>query len=254
MKFMSDETFGQENRKKAARLMGYEVVEDKMNDCNNCGNAGSKYCKLCNVPMKDGKRIDNPSHWILKEGANMNKKCPICDYDIEHCQCRFGGSAHPDRSKRQSVVKDHLYLFSDKQVRHIIELERYWRTSYLDEEKEKIREELEQEYNPVRVPAPVEEANMDKPLVDQQVKADAEKLKIDMVNHPAHYTAGNVECIDALESMSMGYHDTVQAALAWQVVKYIWRSPLKGKQLEDLQKAQFYLNRLIEKVKYEDQT
>lgn len=97
-----------------------------------------------------------------------------------------------------------------------------------------------------------EEANMDKP--DQQAKADAGKLKIDMVNHPAHYTAGNVECIDALESMSMGYHDAVQGALAWQVVKYIWRSPLKGKQLEDLQKAQFYLNRLIEKVKYEDQT
>ena len=89
---------------------------------------------------------------------------------------------------------------------------------------------------------------------NQQAKADAGKLEIDMVNHPAHYTAGNVECIDALESMSMGYHDTVQAALAWQVLKYIWRSPLKGKQLEDLQKAQFYLNRLIEKVKYEDQT
>ena len=30
MKFMSDETFGQENRKKAARLMGYEVVEEHM--------------------------------------------------------------------------------------------------------------------------------------------------------------------------------------------------------------------------------
>ena len=90
--------------------------------------------------------------------------------------------------------------------------------------------------------------------VYQQAKADAGKLEIDMVNHPAHYTAGNVECIDALESMSMGYHDTVQAALAWQVVKYVWRSPLKGKQLEDLQKAQFYLNRLIEKVKHEDQT
>ena len=99
-----------------------------------------------------------------------------------------------------------------------------------------------------------EEANMDKPLVDQKAKDNAGKLEIDMVNHPAHYTAGNVECIDALESMSMGYQDTVQAALAWQVVKYIWRSPLKGKQLEDLQKAQFYLNRLIEKVKHEDQT
>lgn len=88
----------------------------------------------------------------------------------------------------------------------------------------------------------------------QEAKADTGKLEIDMVNHPAHYTAGNVECIDALESMSVGYRDTVQAALAWQVVKYIWRSTLKGKPMEDLQKAQFYLNRLIEKVKHEDQT
>ena len=43
----------------------------------------------------------------------------------------------------------------------------------------------------------------------------------DMVNDPPHYTAGSVECIDALESMVMGYKDTVQAGLAWQVVKYI---------------------------------
>lgn len=34
MKFMSDETFGQENRKKTARLMGYEVVED--DPCETC--------------------------------------------------------------------------------------------------------------------------------------------------------------------------------------------------------------------------
>lgn len=33
----------------------------------------------------------------------------------------------------------------------------------------------------------------------------------DMVQHPPHYTAGSVECIDALESMVMGYQDTVQA-------------------------------------------
>lgn len=101
-----------------------------------------------------------------RKEANIKEKCPICDYDIEHCQCCFGGSAHPDRSKRAAVVRDHLYLFSDKQVMHIIELERYWRISYLDEEKEKIREELEREYNPVLMPAPVEEANMDKPLKD----------------------------------------------------------------------------------------
>lgn len=76
-------------------LMGYEVVEDKMNDCNNCGNAGSKYCKLCNVPMKDGKRIDNPSHWIPKEEANMDK--PLKDWTLgeakEYCTSRNGNCA-----------------------------------------------------------------------------------------------------------------------------------------------------------------
>ena len=136
------------NPHEAASLMGYEVVEE--------------HTQTHEKTHADA--IENAR--VHLEEASMKEKCPICDYDIENCQCRFGGSAHPDRSKRQSVVQDHLYLFSDKQVRHIIELERYWRTSYSDEEKEKIREELEQEYNPVLVPAPVEEANMDKPLKD----------------------------------------------------------------------------------------
>lgn len=73
----------------------------------------------------------------------MEEKCPICDYEIEHCQCYFGGSAHPNRDKRTEVVKDHLYLLSPKQIEHVIELEKFWRTSYLDEEKEQIRKELE---------------------------------------------------------------------------------------------------------------
>ena len=147
MKFMSDETFGQENRKKAARLISYEIVEE-------------------HTPTHEKTHADAIENArVHLEEASMKEKCPICDYDIEHCQCRFGGSAHPDRSKRQSVVEDHLYLFSDKQVRHIIELERYWRMSYSDEEKEKILEELEREYNPILVSMPVEETNMDKPRI-----------------------------------------------------------------------------------------
>lgn len=74
-------------------------------------------------------------------------KCPICNYDIKHCQCRFGGSAHPDRSKRRRVVLDHLYLFSAEQIEHILELEKHWQTSYGDEERSQIREDLFKEYN-----------------------------------------------------------------------------------------------------------
>lgn len=83
-----------------------------------------------------------------------------------------------------------------------------------------------------------------------------EDPKPDMVNHPSHYTFGKVECIDALESMAEGYNvfngskegPCLFASLAWQVVKYIWRAPLKGKMHEDLMKAKFYLERLITKV------
>lgn len=71
--------------------------------------------------------------------------CPICKYEISKCQCRFGGNAHPDRSKRGQVVLDHLYLFSSKQVKHIIDLEKWWHISYADVERMEILEELEEE-------------------------------------------------------------------------------------------------------------
>ena len=74
------------------------------------------------------------------------EKCPICEYIISMCQCRFGGSAHPDRSKRARVVADHIYLFSDKQIEHLKEIQKYWRTCYGDEEMSKILKELEKEY------------------------------------------------------------------------------------------------------------
>lgn len=73
----------------------------------------------------------------------LNKEyCPICKYKIENCQCKFGGNAHPDRSKIREVVFDHLHLFSAKQVQHLINLERYWQISYGDEERENILNQL----------------------------------------------------------------------------------------------------------------
>ena len=75
-----------------------------------------------------------------------------------------------------------------------------------------------------------------------------EKKAEDMVNHPSHYTSGGVECIDAITSALSSYEDSVDSWLVGQVIKYLWRAPLKGKYDEDIKKAQFYLNRLVEKI------
>lgn len=69
----------------------------------------------------------------------------------------------------------------------------------------------------------------------------------DAVNHPAHYTQGKVECIDALESAVSGLSG-IEAGLTWNVIKYMWRWKHKNG-LEDLFKAEYYLKRLIQRVK-----
>jgi hypothetical protein len=63
----------------------------------------------------------------------------------------------------------------------------------------------------------------------------------DLVNHPAHYTQGPIECIDYIEAQKLGFHEA-------QVVKYITRWRMKNG-LEDLMKAGWYLNRLIAQEK-----
>ena len=73
-------------------------------------------------------------------------KCPICKYPIDHCQCLFGGNAHPDRNKEREVVLDHLYLLSETQLRHVIKLEKHWRMSYTDTERSTMLERLKYEH------------------------------------------------------------------------------------------------------------
>lgn len=65
----------------------------------------------------------------------------------------------------------------------------------------------------------------------------------DNVNHPSHYTKGKVECIDALESATIG-KTGIEAVCVANVIKYLWRYEEKNG-LEDVKKAQFYLNRLV---------
>lgn len=66
----------------------------------------------------------------------------------------------------------------------------------------------------------------------------------DVVNHPSHYTNGKVECIDTIESATVG-KTGIEAVCVANVIKYLWRYEDKNG-LEDIKKAQWYLNKLIE--------
>ena len=67
----------------------------------------------------------------------------------------------------------------------------------------------------------------------------------DMVNSPDHYTSGGIETIDFIEAKLTGYG--FRAYLRGNIIKYISRAGSKGDRLEDLEKAQWYLNKLIER-------
>jgi hypothetical protein len=69
--------------------------------------------------------------------------------------------------------------------------------------------------------------------------------KPEMVNSPGHYTAkGTIECIEAIEAQLTT--DEFRGFLKGNIAKYVWRELRKGGQ-EDLRKAQWYLNRLVER-------
>jgi len=72
----------------------------------------------------------------------------------------------------------------------------------------------------------------------------------DTVNNPDHYNTGAVECIDAIEaSMSC---EGFKSYCKGNVQKYLWRYDYKGKPVEDLQKAQWYLSKLLNVVVFEE--
>ena len=86
-------------------------------------------------------------------------------------------------------------------------------------------------------------------LMDRQFDAFQEKEKDeDMVNSPKHYTQGKMEAIDVIEDAIRHAPDPVVGMLQAQVLKYSLRCWHKGNAEQDLEKAQWYLKRLIKAV------
>lgn len=68
----------------------------------------------------------------------------------------------------------------------------------------------------------------------------------DKVNSPKHYNSGPIECISAIEA-SLSKEEFI-GYLRGNVLKYTWRCRYKGG-AEDIMKAQWYANKLIDKLK-----
>ena len=75
----------------------------------------------------------------------------------------------------------------------------------------------------------------------------AEDKKNDIVNHPSHYTDGKIEVIEYIEDKQLGF-------CLGNAVKYISRAgkKYKDKEVEDLKKAIWYIERRIYEIEKED--
>lgn len=66
----------------------------------------------------------------------------------------------------------------------------------------------------------------------------------DEVNKPEHYNTGSVECIEAIQATLSG--EEFKGYCRGNAVKYLWRCMYKGKSKQDLEKARWYLERLLD--------
>lgn len=68
-------------------------------------------------------------------------------------------------------------------------------------------------------------------------------LKPDNINHPTHYNQGGIETLDYIKAKAPHY----ESYAIGNIIKYVSRYQHKNG-LEDLKKAQFYLNDLVEEM------
>ena len=78
----------------------------------------------------------------------------------------------------------------------------------------------------------------------KEEQANVQSDNLDMVNSPAHYNKSGIETIDIIESVT---DDGFESYLQGNILKYLCRYKYKNG-VEDLEKARWYLNRLIRTI------
>ena len=110
-----------------------------------------------------------------------------------------------------------------------------------------VEEEPAEVFAEAAEPEKCEEESSEKYLADaaSMLKAAIEDYEEnDVVNHPAHYTGGKMECIDIVDVMTEDKQG-LEAFCIGNIVKYLYRYNKKGG-VEDVKKAEWYFKKLVE--------
>jgi hypothetical protein len=103
------------------------------------------------------------------------------------------------------------------------------------------RVEYDKQFNTVKeVAKAIDELRV---RIETDEEFDRITTKHDPVNHPSHYTQGNIECIDAMQA-AYG-KESVMHFCKCNAFKYQWRFDKKNGE-EDIKKAQWYQNKFLE--------
>ena len=107
------------------------------------------------------------------------------------------------------------------------------------------------DYNLCPIKSVVKDCSLLRDVSDDVLDKCLESIEIydansEMVHHPAHYNQGKVECIDAMAAATVNKRG-IEAICVSNIIKYLWRYEAKN-ELEDVKKAAWYLNRLIDEL------
>ena len=87
--------------------------------------------------------------------------------------------------------------------------------------------------------------------LDSYILSEEEEDEEDTVNSPSHYNTGSIECIEAIEESMTP--EAYRGYLKGNCMKYLWRYDYKGKPVEDLEKAQWYLAKLLKEMVFDNE-
>ena len=87
------------------------------------------------------------------------------------------------------------------------------------------------------------------PLAAKVEERNNKNTSDDKVNSPNHYTRGDIEVIDIIKQLTEGY-EPFEAYLVGNTIKYLARANFKENKQQDLEKAQWHINKLLEEEEW----